>query len=140
MANDGIGDRVLRKEDKRFLTGRGRFTDDINLRGQLYCVFVRSTHAHATIKSIDISEAKTMPGVVAIHTGEELAAGGIKNLICGWMIHSKDGSPMNMGPYPPLAIGKVRFVGQPVVAVVAETRGQAADAAGVVSIEFDDLP
>ncbi|HET7717483.1 MAG TPA: xanthine dehydrogenase family protein molybdopterin-binding subunit, partial [Bauldia sp.] len=140
MARDGIGARVNRKEDRRFITGQGKYTSDVNLPGQLYAVFVRSEHAHAAIKSIDISEAKRMPGVVAIHTGPELEAGGIKNLICGWMIHSKDGTPMRMGPYPPLAIGKVRFVGQPVVAVVAETVAQAKDAAGAVRIDYEVLP
>jgi len=140
MAHDGIGVRVLRKEDRRFTTGQGRFTDDVNLAGQLHAVFVRSPHAHASIKAVDTSAASKMPGVVAIHTGEELEAGGIKNLICGWMIHSKDGSPMKMGPYPPLAIGRVRFVGQPVIAVVAETRGQAEDAAHAVQIDYEILP
>lgn len=140
MANDGIGASVLRKEDKRFITGQGRFTGDVNLARQLHAVFVRSPHAHANIKSVDLAAARSMPGVVAIHTGEELAAGGIKNLICGWMIHSKDGSPMRMGPYPPLAIGTVRFVGQPVLAIVAESVDQAEDAAGAVKIEYDVLP
>ena len=140
MANDGIGVSVLRKEDRRFTTGQGNYTDDINRPGQLHAVFVRSPHAHATIKAVDVSAASKMPGVAAIHTGEELEAGGIKNLICGWMIHSKDGSPMKMGPYPPLAIGTVRFVGQPVLAVVAATRGQAEDAAAEVKIDYAILP
>ncbi len=139
MTKDGIGARVLRKEDRRFITGQGRYTDDVNVAGQLHAVFVRSPHAHAAIKAVDIAAAEKMPGVVAIHTGEELEGGGIKNLICGWMIHSKDGSPMKMAPYPPLAIGQVRFVGQPVVAVVAETRDQAEDAAHAVEIEYEVL-
>jgi len=140
MANDGIGASVLRKEDRRFTTGQGKYTGDVNLQNQLYAVFVRSPHAHAEIRSVDMSAARKMPGVVAIHTGEELAAGGIKNLICGWMIHSHDGSPMRMGAYPPLAIGKVRFVGQPVIAVVAESLGQAEDAAAEVNIDYATLP
>ncbi|MCP4384143.1 MAG: xanthine dehydrogenase family protein molybdopterin-binding subunit [Hyphomicrobiales bacterium] len=140
MANDGIGVSVLRKEDRRFTTGQGEYTDDVNLSQQLHAVFVRSPHAHATIKSVDLSAAEKMPGVVALHTGEELEAGEIKHLICGWMIHSKDGSPMKMGPYPPLAIGKVRFVGQPVIAVVAETAGQAQDAAHKVEIDYEIHP
>ncbi|MEQ9690767.1 MAG: xanthine dehydrogenase family protein molybdopterin-binding subunit [Bauldia litoralis] len=140
MAKDGIGASVLRKEDRRFTTGQGTYTDDVNRPGQLHAVFVRSPHAHATIKSVDLTAARAMPGVVAIHTGEELAEGGINNLICGWGITSKDGTPMKMGPYPPLAIGKVRFVGQPVLAVVAETRGQAEDAAHAVEVDYDILP
>lgn len=140
MANDGIGVSVLRKEDRRFTTGQGEYTGDVNRPGQLHAVFVRSPHAHATIKSVDLSAAEKMPGVVAIHTGEELEAGGINHLICGWAITSKDGTPMKMGPYPPLAIGKVRYVGQPIIAVVAETLGQAEDAAHAVDIDYELHP
>ncbi|MCB1486942.1 MAG: xanthine dehydrogenase family protein molybdopterin-binding subunit, partial [Bauldia sp.] len=140
MANDGIGASVPRKEDRRFTTGQGTYTGDVNLAGQLHAVFVRSPHAHAHIKSVDLSEASKMPGVVAIHTGEELEAGGINHLICGWAITSKNGSGMRMGPYPPLAIGKVRFVGQPIVAVVARSRDQAEDAAEAVQIDYETLP
>ena len=86
MANDGIGDRVLRKEDKRFLTGRGRYTDDINVTGVHHAVFVRSPHAHAKIKSIDTTEAKAAPGVAGVLTGVELTEDKIGNLICGWAI------------------------------------------------------
>ena len=86
MANDGIGVSVLRKEDRRFTTGQGNYTDDVNRPGQLHAVFVRSPHAHADDQGGRRLGGRQMPGVAAIHTGEELEAGGIKNLICGWMI------------------------------------------------------
>ena len=101
----GIGARVKRKEDHRFLTGKGNYTDDINLPKQTYAYFVRSPHAHATINKIDTSKAKKMPGVVGIFTGDDVAATKLGGLICGWMIHSKDGSPMKAGPHPILALG-----------------------------------
>src|SRR5579871_5126430 len=103
MANDGIGDRVLRKEDKRFITGRGRYTDDINVAGVQHAVFIRSPHAHARIKSIDAAEAKAAPGVAGVLTGAELTEDKLGNLICGWAITSKDGSAMKMGAHPALA-------------------------------------
>ena len=103
MSAQGIGARVVRKEDKRFITGNGRYTDDITLKGQLYARFVRSPHAHAKVKSIDTSAAKAMDGVIDVLTGEQLVGDGIGNIICGWMIHSKDGSPMNMGAWPAMA-------------------------------------
>ena len=108
----GIGARVKRKEDHRFLTGKGNYTDDINLPKQTYAYFVRSPHAHATIKKIDTAAAKKMPGVVGIFTGEDVAATKLGGLICGWMIHSKDGSPMKAGPHPILALGKVTLCTQ----------------------------
>ena len=100
MSSTGIGAPVRRKEDKRFVTGKGRYVDDINRPGQAHAYFVRSPHAHATIKSVDTSAALKMPGVVAIYTGEDVAADKVGGLICGWMIHSKDGSPMKAGAHP----------------------------------------
>jgi len=140
MSETGIGARVKRKEDHRFITGKGRYTDDINLKGQTYAYFVRSPHAHAAIKSINAAKAKKMPGVVAIFTGEDVAADKIGGLICGWMIHSKDGSPMKVGPHPILAQGKVRYVGDHVAVVVAETKEQAKAAAAAVNVAYDVLP
>ena len=136
----GIGARVKRKEDMRFITGKGRFTDDINLKGQTHAYFVRSPHAHASIKSINTSKAKKMPGVVGIFTGEDIASDKLGGLICGWMIHSKDGSPMKAGPHPVLAQGKVRYVGDHVALVVAETKEQAKAAAGAVNVSYVALP
>jgi aerobic carbon-monoxide dehydrogenase large subunit len=140
MGDTGIGARVLRKEDKRFITGKGRYTDDINLKGQTFAYFVRSPHAHATIKSINTAKAMKMPGVVAIYTCKEVKEDKIGGLICGWMIHSKDGSPMKAGPHPILADGKVRYVGDHVAVVIAETKQQAKTAAEAVQVTYDVLP
>jgi aerobic carbon-monoxide dehydrogenase large subunit len=140
MSATGIGAAVRRKEDHRFITGKGHYTDDINRPGQSYAFFVRSPHAHATIKSIDAKAASTMPGVLAILTGADLAGDKIGNLICGWMIHSKDGSPMKMAPHPALANGKVCYVGDPVAVVIAETLAQARDAAEKVKVDYGVLP
>src|SRR5687767_10990806 len=140
MGVEGIGARVVRKEDKRFITGRGKYTDDMSVPGVCYAGFVRSPYAHAKILGIDTTAAKAMPGVVAVLTGQELAADGIGNLICGWMIKSKNGAPMKMGAYPPLAKETVRYVGQPVAVVVAETRLQARDAAEAVAVDWEELP
>src|SRR4029077_15742083 len=105
MTAPGIGAAVRRKEDQRFITGKGHYTADIDRPGQAYAYFVRSPHAHARIKRIDHKAAAAMPGVLAVLTGAELAADKIGSLICGWMIHSKDGAPMKMAPHPALATG-----------------------------------
>ncbi len=140
MGVEGIGARVLRKEDKRFISGRGRYTDDMTVPGMCHAAFVRSPHAHARIGSIDTSAAKAMPGVIDVLDGTQIAADGIGNLICGWMIHSKDGSPMNMGAWPALASEVVRHVGQAVAVVVAESQAQARDAAEKVAVDWQELP
>ena len=140
MGIEGIGARALRKEDKRFITGRGRYVDDIRLHGMTYAAFVRSPHAHAKVTAIDIAPALAMPGVVAVLTGRELVDDKIGNLICGWMIHSKDGSAMKMGVWPAMAPETVRFVGQAVAVVIAETRNQARDAAEAVVVTYEELP
>ncbi|MDG4874476.1 xanthine dehydrogenase family protein molybdopterin-binding subunit [Mesorhizobium sp. WSM4935] len=139
MGIEGVGARVARKEDKRFITGGGRYVDDMVVPGMKHAVFVRSPHAHAQIKKIDVKKAEAMPGVVGVLTGKELKADGIGNLICGWMIHSKDGTPMKMGAWSPLAVDKVRYVGDAVVIVVADTKGQARDAAEAVEITYKEL-
>src|SRR5690606_13195490 len=135
MGIEGIGVRVTRKVDKRFIQGRAIHVHVMLVHGMKHEAFVRSPHAHAKIRSIDISAAQDMPGVIGIYTGPELKSDGIGNLICGWMIHSKDGSPMNMGQWSPLATDRVRYVGDAVAIVVAETRGQARDAADARSEE-----
>jgi carbon-monoxide dehydrogenase large subunit len=140
MTATGIGAPVRRKEDQRFVTGQGRYVDDFNRPGQAYAYFLRSPHAHANIRSIDATAAKAMPGVVGIFTGEDLAADKIGGLICGWMIHSKDGTPMKAGPHPALAQGKVRYVGDHVAVVVAETLAQAKDAAEAIEVDYEVLP
>jgi aerobic carbon-monoxide dehydrogenase large subunit len=138
MGIEGIGARVARKEDKRFITGNGRYVEDMVVPGMKYAAFVRSPHAHADIKKIDVSAAKAMPGVINVLTGKELKADGIGNLICGWMIHSKDGTPMKMGAWSPLAVNAVRYVGDAVVIVVADTKAQARDAAEAVNVTYKE--
>ena len=140
MTDQGIGASVKRKEDLRFITGKGQYVDDINRYGQSYAVFVRSPVAHATINSIDTAAAMDAPGVVAVFTGADLAADKIGGLICGWMIHSKDGSPMKAGAHPALAVGKVRYVGDHVAIVIADTLDQAKDAAALVDVSYGELP
>ncbi|RUU44852.1 xanthine dehydrogenase family protein molybdopterin-binding subunit [Mesorhizobium sp. M6A.T.Ce.TU.002.03.1.1] len=139
MGIEGVGARVARKEDRRFITGAGRYVDDMVVPGMKHAAFVRSPYAHAQIKKIDVKKAQAMPGVIGVLTGKELKADGIGNLICGWMIHSKDGSPMKMGAWSPLAFDRVRYVGDAVVIVVAETKGQARDAAEAVDITYKEL-
>src|SRR5919107_6135702 len=140
MTATGIGAPVRRKEDQRFVTGQGRYVDDFNRPGQAHAYFLRSPHAHAAIRSIDTGPARIMPGVVAVFTGDDLAADKIGGLICGWMIHSKDGSPMKAGPHPALAQGKVRYVGDHVAVVIAETVAQAKDAAEAIVVDYEVLP
>jgi carbon-monoxide dehydrogenase large subunit len=140
MATNGIGTPVKRKEDLRFITGAGRYTDDISVPHQAFACFVRSPHAHATIGAIDTTAAAGMPGVLGVFTGEDVAADGLGGLICGWMVKSKDGSPMKAGPHPILAHGKVRYVGDHVAVVVAETLQQARDAAEMVNVDYGVLP
>ncbi|ACL56740.1 xanthine dehydrogenase family protein molybdopterin-binding subunit [Methylobacterium nodulans] len=140
MTASGIGAPVRRKEDQRFITGKGRYVDDFNRPGQAYAYFLRSPHAHAAIRGIDAAAARAMPGVIGVFTGEDLAADKVGGLICGWMIHSKDGSPMKTGPHPALAQGKVRYVGDHVAVVVAETLAQARDAAEAIEVDYDLLP
>ena len=120
MSESGIGARVERKEDKRFITGKGRYTDDFKVAGMHHAAFVRSPHAHAKINGIDKSAAEGMEGVVAVYDGKQLTGDGIGNIICGWMVHSKDGSPMNMGAWSALATETVRYVGDAVAAVAPD--------------------
>ncbi len=103
MAEQGIGASVRRKEDYRFLTGQGRYTDDINRPGQTYAYFLRSPHAHAKIRSIDTSAAKAASGVVAVFIGGDPEADGVGGLICGWVVSDKNGEPANTTPHPALA-------------------------------------
>ena len=140
MSVTPIGTSVRRKEDHRFITGRGRYTDDINRPGQAYAYFLRSPYAHAELRGIDTQAASAMPGVIGIFTGSDLATDKVGGLICGWMIHNKDGSPMRAGSHPALAQGKVRYVGDHVAVVVAETLAQARDAAEAITVDYGVLP
>jgi carbon-monoxide dehydrogenase large subunit len=133
-----IGQSVLRREDARFLTGRGQYTDDIVLPQQSYGVFLRSPHAHARIVSLSTGAAAAMPGVLGIYTGEHFRSVG--GLPCGWLIHSQDGTPMKEPKHPVLADGKVRYVGDRVALVVAESVDQAKAAAAAIEVDYDVLP
>src|SRR5882724_8420431 len=140
MGVEGIGASVVRKEDRRFITGKGRYVDDIKLLGMTYAHFIRSPHAHAKVKSIDSSAAMKMPGVVGVLTGQQIVDDKVGNLICGWAITSKDGTPMKMGAWPAMAPETVRFVGQAVAVVIAETKNLAKDAAEAVIVSYEELP
>jgi len=135
-----IGTPVRRREDYRFLTGAGTYTDDIDRPGQLYAYILRSLHAHALIRGLDTAAAQRSPGVVAIYTGKDMAADGVGGLPCGWQIHSKDGSPMAEPPHPVLAVDRVRYVGDPVAVIVAESLAQARDAAELVNVDYAEEP
>ena len=140
MSATGIGAAVRRKEDQRFITGKGHYTDDVNRPGQCYAYFLRSPHARARIRTIDSGAAAKQPGVLAILTGAELAGDKVGDLICGWMIKSKDGSQMKMAPHPALAHGTANHVGDAVAVVVAETIAQAKDAAEKINVDYEVLP
>jgi len=139
MGIEGIGARALRKEDKRFITGKGHYTDDHKVAGIHHAAFVRSPHAHAKIKGIDKSAAEGMAGVVAVLDGKQLTGDGIGNIICGWAVSSKDGSPMNMGAWSALATEYVRYVGDAAAVVIAETYEQAKAAAEAVEVDYEVL-
>jgi aerobic carbon-monoxide dehydrogenase large subunit len=134
----GIGASSKRREDVRFLTGTGRYTDDINLRRQTHVFFLRSDVAHGRLTGVDTSAAEDMPGVLKIFTGADFAE--IGGMPCGWQITDKHGQPMQEPKHPVLAHEKVRHVGEPIAAVVAETLAQARDAAEAIVVDIDELP
>jgi len=134
-----IGSKVERKEDKKFLTGRGRYTADINLVNQTYAYFVRSPHARAKIDKVDIAKASKAPGVVKILTGEDIAKDKIGGLIAGWKIVSEDGKDMKVPAHPALAKDSVNYVGDHVAVVIAETLNQAKSAANLVRVGYKVL-
>src|SRR6201981_2282828 len=140
MGVEGIGASVVRKEDRRFITGKGRYVDDIKLVGMTFAQFIRSPHAHARVKSIDTSEAMKMPGVIAVLNGQQPVDDKVGNLICGWAITSKDGTPMKMGAWPAMAPETVRFVGQAVAVVTAEPKTLAKHAPEAVVVDYEELP
>jgi carbon-monoxide dehydrogenase large subunit len=134
-----IGASVKRKEDYRFLTGGGQYTDDVAPEHTTYAVFVRSPHAHAKLRKVNTAKAAKAPGVVAVYTGDDVAKAGINGLPCGWLITDLNGQPMKEPPYPVLAQGKVRHVGDRVAVVIAETYNQAKDAAELVEVDYEVL-
>ena len=137
---EGIGASVKRKEDLRFLSGRGHYTDDINRPGQLHAYIIRSPHAHADLVKVDVAKALAAPGVVAAFTGPDMARDNVGGLPCGWLVKNKDGSPMAEPPHPPLAAERVRCVGDQVAVVIAASRNQARDAAELVEIQYRPRP
>ena len=139
-AATGIGARVLRTEDKRFLTGTGRYVDDLPLARATYAYFLRSPHAHAKIKSIDTAAAKAMPGVVMIFTGKDIADAKMGGLICGWVVKDKHGQPHKAPPHPVMALDTVRYVGDTVAMVVANSHDEAKDAAEAIKVDYDVKP
>ena len=140
MGPFGIGQPVTRFEDPRLLRGEGRFIHDVHAAGEGYLVLVRSPHAHARIRSIGLGPARAAPGVVGVFSGEDLAADGLGTPEVTFPRKRPDGSPLFWRPHIGLAIGRVRYVGDPVVAVVADSLPRAKDAAELVAIEFEDLP
>jgi len=140
LQKHAVGQPVLRKEDDNLVRGKGRYTDDFNLPGQAHAWIVRSSHPHGVIRAIDIKAARAMPGVLGIWTGKDLQAAGYAPIRCSLPMKNADGSPLLQTDRMALAIDKVRFVGDPVACVVAETAAQARDAAEAVVVEIDELP
>ena len=136
--DSGIGASTKRREDVRFLTGAGNYTDDINLRGQAYVHFLRSDMAHGRINGIDTAAAAAMPGVVRIFTSADFE--GVGGMPCGWQVTDKHGAPMQEPAHPILASGKVRHVGDPICAIVADSLDQARDAADAIVLDIEELP
>ena len=140
MQKYGVGQPVRRKEDDTLVRGKGKYTDDFSLPGQAFAWMVRSSHAHGMIKGIDASAAKAMPGVLGVWTATDLASANYKPFVCGLPLKNRDGSPLLQTNRMPLATDKVRFVGDPVAFVVAETVAAARDAAEAVEVDIEPLP
>ncbi|MFT7652016.1 MAG: carbon-monoxide dehydrogenase large subunit [Candidatus Azotimanducaceae bacterium] len=136
---NGIGASVRRREDARFITGTGNYTDDINQPGQVYGAFCRSPYPRARINNIDSTEALSVEGVVAIYTGAQMVADGKGDIPCGWLVKSKDGSDMLSAPHPPMAATVANYVGEPYALVVAESVHAARQAAELVHTDFEEL-
>jgi aerobic carbon-monoxide dehydrogenase large subunit len=137
MTATGIGASVRRKEDYRFLTGNGRYLDDMNRPGQCYAYFLRSPHAHASF-TIDTAAAAKMPGVVAVYTGADIVKAGLGGVICGWTVTGKNGEPHKAPAHPLIALDTVRYVGDTVAVVIADTYNQAKDAAEEVAVKYSE--
>ena len=140
MDLEGIGARVLRREDHRFLTGRGQFVADLAFADELHCALVRSPYAHARIRAVDTAVASRAADVAAVLTGADMAADRVGPMRCLWPIRSKDGRAMAEPPRWALARERVRHVGEPVAAVLATSRAAALDAAELVAVDYEPLP
>ena len=139
MGDFGVGQPVRREEDPRLLRGRGQYVGDVNLPGQAHAYMLRSPHAHAGIRALDRAAAQAAPGVLAVFIGEDAAADGLGAPGMPVKRQRRDGEPMKHRPQPALAIGRVRYVGDPVALVVAETLDQAKDAAELIDVDYDEL-
>src|SRR6202011_4383534 len=135
MKQFGIGQPVRRVEDRRFITGRGRYLDDIVRPRQAHAVFLRSPHAHAVIRAIDTQAAAAAPGVIAVLTGADLAADGLGTVPCVSGLTNRDGSPAVLPPRPAMVADRVRHVGDTVAMVVAENSAAARDAAELIAVD-----
>src|SRR5215471_4573218 len=138
-----FGKSIKRREDPRFITGKGRYVDDVKLPGMTYAAFVRSPHAHARIRKIDAAAALRHPGVVAVFTGKDMA--GVNSLPCGWDLNKGKNIPgvvqdLVMVPHMPLTSDAARHVGDPVAVVIADSQDAAGDAAEKVSVDWEVLP
>ncbi|HEX6442609.1 MAG TPA: xanthine dehydrogenase family protein molybdopterin-binding subunit, partial [Stellaceae bacterium] len=140
MQQFGIGQPIRRVEDRRFLTGRGHYLDDINRPHQAHAAMLRSPHAHARIRAIDTAEAAAIPGVIAVLTGEDLAQDRVGTVPCVSAVANRDGSPMASPPRPAILCDRVRHVGDTVAMVVAETAAIARDAAELIAVDYEPLP
>jgi carbon-monoxide dehydrogenase large subunit len=142
MPNDRavIGDAPKRREDARFITGQGGYLDDLTFPGAAHAVFLRSPHAHARIRAIDTAAARTAPGVLSVLTAADTAADGLNPMRPTAEANAQTGEPFRFAPQPLLATGTVRFVGEPVALVIAETRAQALDAAELIAVDYESLP
>jgi carbon-monoxide dehydrogenase large subunit len=130
-----FGSSIKRREDPRMITGRGVYTDDVKLPGQTYAVFVRSPHAHARLRRVDVSRAKAVPGVVAAFTGKDMASGGVNPLPCGWLLPD-----LKIPEYRAIATEKVHFAGHAVAVVIGESAYAARDGADQVVVDYEALP
>ncbi len=139
-SSEGMGQPVRRKEDQRFITGQGRYTADIRIDGEIHAAFVRSPHAHARLVSIDIAAALEVDGVIAVLTGADMAADNVGALPLDFAARNFDGKPMAIPPRYPLSRDEVRYVGEPVAVVIAETDKSAQDGVEAVAVDFDELP
>src|SRR5215813_2656151 len=135
MTDTLLGKSIKRREDPRLVTGKGNFVDDLKIPFTTHAAFVRSPHAHAKIGKIDTAAARKVPGVLAVYTGKDLVAGGVKPIPVGWLLPG-----LKVPAYHPLAVDKARFMGQPVAVVIAETPYAANDAAELVEVDYGVLP
>ncbi len=140
MGQFGVGQAMRRLEDRRLITGSGRYTDDISLARQVFGVMVRSPLAHAKITKLDLAAAKASPGVLAVYAGADLEAAAIGHIKCTSPMPGREGTKTIIPPYPALALSRVRHVGNPIAFVVAESLAEARDAADLVEVDYEGLP